>query len=250
MNEIQLPPVTSTNRGGGLYLIKLSDRHYYGGRALSLRARWRRHLTSLERGTHGNPYMQAVFNIYRQFDPRIILLSDNLDALIAAEAKWLDENFGRPGCLNLSRRPTNNTYVSPEARKKISQANRGRKQTPEAIRRSAETRRGMKMSDEARRNNSKAQTGKTMSAAARRKMSNSSPRRGKLVFDSLRQGIIASNQRRRGETRSESTKQRIAQAVSRLVWVCCEGSSTRVPEEEVSALLSQGWKRGRKLKGH
>jgi group I intron endonuclease len=247
MDEIQLPPLTHTTRQGGIYIVWLSDKHYYGGRAVEFRARWRRHLTKLEQGKHPNPYMQAVFNKHHRFSPEVLEIVPP-DQQWHAEEKWLAKHFGHEGCLNLSRSPRNNTHLSVEARQKISAGNKGKKQSPEAIRRRVESRKGLKMSEEARKNNSKAQTGKVMSEEARQKMARSSFNRGKPISDGLRKAIIEANQRRKGEQRSSEVRTHLSEVVSGLVWMCCEECCRRVSPSEAGHLLEQGWQRGRKYK--
>jgi hypothetical protein len=87
---------------GGLYLIRLSPFHYYGGRSCDFEARWRRHLDLLLAGKHYNAYMQNVFNKHGTFDPEVLQELETLEEQTEAEQTWLEENFGSPGCLNLS----------------------------------------------------------------------------------------------------------------------------------------------------
>jgi hypothetical protein len=246
MNKITLPPLTEITRKGGLYIIYLSDKHYYGGRAVNFRARWRRHLTALEKNAHGNPYLQAVFNKHHRFDPEIIEIIDTLPEMISAEGLWLQKHFGRPGCLNLSMEPTNNTYVSPEARQKISAANRGRKMSPEAISRSVESRKGIKASAEHRMKNSLSHLGKHPTKATRQKMSESSFCKGKPISEKLRSAIVQSNQRRAGAHQSSETKAHLSAYVSNLIWVHQGLVCRRVHQLELDKMLQQGWERGRK----
>jgi hypothetical protein len=88
--------------GGGLYIIKLSDHHYYGGRTKCFRVRWARHHKLLLERNHFNAYVQAVFDKYGRFEPEVYaFLPVGLHR--DAEQKWLDEHFGKIGCLNLSK---------------------------------------------------------------------------------------------------------------------------------------------------
>lgn len=85
---------------GGLYIIRLSDTHYYGGRSTNCPLRWKTHLRDLRAGTHDNSRMQAVFNIHGRFEPTVTVpWTEGLD-LRAVEQQWLDENFRKPGCVN------------------------------------------------------------------------------------------------------------------------------------------------------
>jgi len=247
MREIQLPPLSAITSQGGIYVVWLSDSHYYGGRAINFRARWRRHLTQLEQGKHLNKHMQAVFNKYREFSPEILSVLP-LKEQIQAEEAWLAEHFGKKDCLNLSRSARNNTHLSPEARRKISLKNKGRKQSIDSIRRSSESRKGMRMPEETRRKLSEIQTGKKHSKEARENMSKSSFLRGKPISNKLRSAIVESNQRRKGEKRSSELKAHISSIMSRFVWVCHEGQCRRVLPSESELLLEQGWQKGRKYK--
>lgn len=94
-------PYPTPPSGGGLYVIRLSDTHYYGGRTITFQGRWAYHYRALIEGRHSNAHFQSVFNQHKRFEPEV------LSALLpqeqkAAEQEWLDKNFGKPGCVNLS----------------------------------------------------------------------------------------------------------------------------------------------------
>jgi len=180
-------------RGGGLYIIWLSDTHYYGGRTRSYTRRWRSHLRQLQAGTHDNARMQNTFNKYGQFRPEVLCKlkpSEHQEA----EQEWLDANYRTAGCVNLSpyacggcdghtektrakmsktrsTRPDlvrkarasliRNTRppgvpLTPTHREAISTALSGRKQDPEVVARRAESNRGQKRSEETRQRMSEA----------------------------------------------------------------------------------------------
>ena len=89
-------------RQGGLYLIRLSDRHYYGGRAKCFQTRWAVHSRLFRENKHFNPHAQAVFNQHGRFDPEVLCILP-VENQHAAEQVWLDKNFDNSGCVNLSR---------------------------------------------------------------------------------------------------------------------------------------------------
>jgi len=95
-------PYDTPPSGGGLYVIWLSDAHFYGGRAQSFKRRWETHFRKLQEGTHGNPRMQNVFNKYGRFEPQVLKKVHSKTGRIAAEQEWLDENQGGEGCVNIS----------------------------------------------------------------------------------------------------------------------------------------------------
>lgn len=116
---------------GGVYVIWLSDTHFYGGSTKSFRERWYEHLRTLRKGVHKNPHMQNVFNRNHRFEPRIIKVVRDLNLRISSEQGWLDENFGVKGCVNIcavaEAAPMEGRTHSEESRAKMSAAKRGRK---------------------------------------------------------------------------------------------------------------------------
>lgn len=93
----------STKPQAGLYLIQLSDSHYYGGRSKNVAQRCQRHLGMLRAGRHPNPYMQAVFNKYgHYFKSELVTPEEDPTALVQIEQAWLTQHFGKPGCVNIS----------------------------------------------------------------------------------------------------------------------------------------------------
>lgn len=111
---------------GGLYIIWLSDTHYYGGRTSNFKGRCGKHLRLLEEGRHVNAHAQHVFNLYRRFDVEILEVIDDKAARIPAEQAWLDEHWGKPGCLNLSKKADGGGH-SEGTRKKMSATRKGRR---------------------------------------------------------------------------------------------------------------------------
>jgi hypothetical protein len=96
-----LPYPTPPN-GGGLYVIRLSDTHYYGGRTKSFPNRWAVHYRLLRDGKHFNPHAQSVFDQHGRFEPEVLRVLP-VDAQRAAEQEWLEGHFGQHGCVNLSQ---------------------------------------------------------------------------------------------------------------------------------------------------
>lgn len=232
---------------GGLYVIWFSDTHYYGGRAVDFRQRWARHLRGLKKGTHPNPHMQAVYNIHGRFEPSVLTVIQTKDDAQPVEQAWLDQNFGLPGCLNLSRSSRNNNGPwSAETRRKLLGVNRGRKMS-EATRQAmseSQLNRGWVISDEGRRKLSQASSNRRHSESARQKIS--AAHRGVPKSDATKLALVESNRRRKGEVRSEDVRRRISEVVKALVWVHNDaGARRRLPPSELSEYLAQGWILGR-----
>jgi len=70
---IQPNALVEPSRNGGLYVIWLSDTHYYGGRAKNFQARGDDHLRCLRQGYPENSRVQAVFNKYGRFEPTVLV---------------------------------------------------------------------------------------------------------------------------------------------------------------------------------
>lgn len=242
-------PYSTPPSGGGLYVIRLSDKHYYGGRTVCFATRWADHLRGLQAGTHRNPRMQRVFNLHGRFDPEVVCVLDK-DEQTDAEQAWLNANFRKPGCVNLSpharggcgghtdvtrermrvtrssrpdlvqkareslarNRIPVGTPRTPEHKEAIGASLRGRKQAPEAVEKRAASNRGRK------------NTPDTL-----RRMSESGKRRAQAQPTSHGDGtraLISSQQRGR-------------------VWINNGEVSQRLFPEDAENLLAQGWFRGR-----
>lgn len=199
---------------GGLYLIRLSETHYYGGRTCDFRARWRYHKWRLLSGNHPNMFMQNVYNKYQMFETVILERVEDEGDRLRSEQRWLDANYGSLGCVNLSpssdRGSTRGVKRTQEVRDKISAALTGRKHSPETLvaLREAAARRwaSTPMSDTTRTLMSKARKGRKNSDSARQKMSDAAKARGgngpKAHTESTRQKMAESQKARRARERS------------------------------------------------
>lgn len=214
---------------------------------MDFRQRWSRHLRELKRGTHKNPHMQAVYNLYGRFEPSVLAVLQTKDEAQPVEQVWLDQNFGLPGCLNLSRSSRNNNGPwSAETRRKLLGVNRGRKMS-EATRLAmseAQLNRGWVISEEGRRKLSQASGNRRNSEIARQKIS--AAHKGKPKPDATKLALVESNRRRKGEVRSEDVRRRISEVVRALMWVHNDaGARRRLPPSELPEYLAQGWVLGR-----
>jgi hypothetical protein len=90
----------------------------------------------------------------------IIEYSDNPENLRKIEQKYIDEHFGKPGCMNFLKSSLgfNQGYKpTDEAKKKMSISQTGKKRTPEHIKNLALSNTGKKRSEQAINNMCKAQ---------------------------------------------------------------------------------------------
>lgn len=246
-------PVEATpeHNTGGLYIIWLSDTHYYGGRTKNFKRRWASHLRELRSGRHNNRRMQRVYDQYGRFEPRVFSVL-NPDECPDAEQQWLDDNFRKPGCVNLvssSRGGMAGCKVTPATiakrvatfrsrpdmieKARASIARNGIKFTPEIIRRgvmaSATKNRGRKQPPEQIARRVAAITGRKNTLDTIEKMRNSGRRRAAAmptVHGADTRALISTQQRGRE-------------------WVNNGTQNRRVWPAEVDALVSDGWVRGK-----
>jgi hypothetical protein len=216
-------PSFSKVKGGGLYVLWLSDEHYYGGRTRRFRARWREHLKLLSEGTHENVRMQAVFDLNARFHPTILSRITDSSQRKVVEQAWIDENFRKPGCLNLSHSSEGGcAFRSEETRAKMSLTRamrpdlvekaraslkengrpfvKGMKHPAEHVRKNADAHRGKKQSPDHIAKRVAANLGRKNTPETLAQMSESAKRRAKekpTVHSSGTKALISSQQKGR-----------------------------------------------------
>jgi hypothetical protein len=236
---------------GGIYVIRLSDTHYYGGRTGNFKKRWADHLRELRNGRHNNRRMQRVFDLHGRFDPEVVEVLAPSECPDAEQA-WLDANFRKPGCVNLvssSRGGMTGMCRTPESRAKQSVTIRSRPDliekarasiaqnrffiTEEGLRRgilkTAEKNRGRKQPPEQIARRVASITGRKNTPETIERMRVSGKRRAEAVPTSHganTRALISTQQRGR-------------------VWVHDGATNRRVWPDEAAVLLSDGWVRGK-----
>ncbi len=233
-----LQDITRVPTVGGIYLIRLSDKHYYGGRSRNIQGRASTHLAKLQEGTHGNLHMQRVFDNYGIFQVEVLKEVSSVEEQISTEQEWLDENFGKPGCLNISLSATGGGH-SEETRRKMSQTRRGMTHSPVSI---------AKMSDLKRRwhqQNPCPVAGKVwIRLNSKRKMIPPEE-----VPDLVAQGW-ALGQGGPGftGTHSEETRKKLRDSSNKgWAWMTRGAERKVVPPEKVSEYAAEGWTHGMDL---
>ncbi len=156
---------------GGVYVLWLSEDHYYGGRAKDFNKRWSGHLKDLKRGSHPNRWVQRLYHKYGVFKPEVYREFTNEAEAKLAEQSWLDENYGKSGCVNLSRASDGGAMTgrkhTDETRAKMSASRRGKTTGSPSL----ETR--AKMSESARKRKKIFGNGHPHTEETKRKMSES-----------------------------------------------------------------------------
>jgi len=236
---------------GGIYVIRLSDTHYYGGRTKNFRVRWADHLRDLREGRHYNRRMQRVYDLHGRFDPEVVSVLAP-DECPDAEQAWLDANFRKPGCVNLvasSRGGMTGMVRTPESIEKqratfksrpdliekarVSIARNGIKFTPDMIRRgvaaSALKNRGRKQTPEQVARRVEAITGRKNTPETIERMRDSGRRRAAAMPTSHGDGtraLISTQQRGR-------------------VWVNDGTVNRRLWPDEAATMVVDGWVYGK-----
>ena len=233
---------------GGLYIIHLGNGYYYGGRTICFKTRWDEHLSNLQ-SRKASSYMQNVYNKYGRFEPAILLILPR-EEQEAAEQKWLDEHFRKPGCVNMSPHAKGGCFGhTPEARAKmratrasrpdLAQKSReqlrknfcwkGVKKSPEQIRKMAEKLRGRKQSEESIAKRAESNKGQKRSPESRARQSEAAKIRVQKYPIRF----------------SEVTRALISQQQTGRIWLNNGSMNTNVRPENVQSYLDQGWLLGR-----
>lgn len=187
--------------GGGVYLLWLSDVHYYGGRTSDFSRRFRSHLRALQAKRHRNLHMQAVYNLHGRIELQVLSSITSEEERQKAEQEWLDLNVGREGCLNISRRADGGMMT-------------GRKHSEETKAKFAARR----FSEETREKWSQDRKGHTVSDDTRAKLS--------LALKGKRRPDVSErNIRRSGWNHTETAKTKISDAGSR---TCSEATKAMI----------------------
>lgn len=260
-------PYPTPPSGGGLYVIRLSDTHYYGCRTMTFQGRWAFHYRRLVEGKHHNAYAQSVFNQHKRFEPEVLSVLPPQDQK-EAEQKWLDENFGKPGCVNLScssegvpvgykhsettrEKMRNRDYRDPDYRKRLSEAQirrhlEGRGFTEETRRKISQGTRGKNRPDTSERNKNSA--GWHHSEDSRKRISEAGKRpclketREKISQNHKQKGIKPPTGGMRGLLHSEESKEKISIALKEGMDLSPEGKQKR------SEAIRRGWETRRNKK--
>lgn len=144
----------------------------YVGSSINYKRRWNKHKSTLRRNTHACQHMQNSFNKHGEiaFSFEVIEFVSDVTQIIAREQFWID--FYRPeynkraianSCIGLKR--------SPEAKARMSAAQKGKKRSAESIVKAANALKGHIVSAETRAKISKSHIGIKPSDEARAKMS-------------------------------------------------------------------------------
>lgn len=199
---------------GGLYVIRLSSDHYYGGRSVNVRARVAGHLRLLKLGRHCNAYMQSVYNIHGVFIPELLIALPGVEDQKCFEQYWLEANVGQQGCVNMSSSAegggTVGRRVSAEGRRKLSEAHKGGKATNEAKRKISEALKGRKRSPEVCSKISASCQGRKNSEEARLRMSES--HKGLVPTEATRARMSVASKGRRWSEESKASFSRLCLA--------------------------------------
>ncbi len=111
----------------GIYRIEIGPKWYWGSSS-RFESRKREHFWQLKNGRHPNIHMQRAYDKYLDFSMDLVVYS--CENILEIEQEFLDEDYGEPLCMNLSRyatSPMRGRTHSEESKKKMSKAQSGRK---------------------------------------------------------------------------------------------------------------------------
>lgn len=76
----------------GIYaIINITNNHCYVGQSKDIRSRWKGHRGSLNRGSHGNAYLQNAWNFYKEQSFKFAVLEVcNYEELNDKEQYWIE----------------------------------------------------------------------------------------------------------------------------------------------------------------
>lgn len=146
----------------GIYCIENTiDKKRYIGKSVNIPKRWREHKSLLRKGCHHNRHLQSAWNLYgeKAFNFKVLEYAepkklDELEITYISEYKAFGEkgyNFtmgGNGGLLGMPK--------TEETRRKISEANKGRRHTPEEKEQVSKALKGRKLTEEHRQKISEA----------------------------------------------------------------------------------------------
>lgn len=199
------------NTDTGIYRIVSPSGKFYVGSARSFKNRWAAHIAKLRKGTHHSKPLQRAFDKYGEESMLFekIALCPVTD-LIVIEQRFIDRLRPEYNCsptagsiLGMKLGP-----ISEETRRKIGDANRGRKPSAETVSRIAEANRGKRRSKEFCRRMGELHRGKTIPAEMRIRISES---------------LCGSRNANFGKPMSKEIKEKLSSAMSKSV-MCVETS--------------------------
>ncbi len=203
----------------GVYTITCTaNGRVYVGSAIEISNRFRRHVRTLNEGTHHNAHLMRAGGKYGQeaFVFELVEVVTDVSLLREREQWWIDRLNVVNNGFNLCPRAESSLGVkhTKESRQNMVNGARGRRRpvlTEEHRRKISEARMGQRLTEETKRKVSETKRGKKngpLSEEHRRKLSEA--RRGKRFDEEWRENIAESQ---RGKKLSEEHKRKIADAL-------------------------------------
>ena len=215
-NELIKNPPNIKDRASGIYMILCVSGRAYIGQSKNMRNRWSAHRGDLKHGKHKNCFLQNSYNKYGKDSLRFFVLENCIENMAEREAYWLnllDEDLR----LNLAK-VTEVIPTSEATKQKIAKISSGRKHTEEAKRKISEANKGhkygvgQKRSEESRKRQSEAQKnyhrlnpdsykgrGKGLKRSAETRLNMSLARKGRKLSDETKKKLSENMKRIRQE---------------------------------------------------
>lgn len=210
-----------THKISGIYqIVNTINGHCYIGSSVDINKRWSTHKQRLHKGTHDSPYLQNAWNKYGESCFRFSIIEQcDSPLLIEREQYYIDTlrpiyNTATKAGSRLGIRHTEEArrkiseagkgrVMSPEARKKIADAHRGVPILESVLRKLTEARRAMIISDEQKRKMSEARKGRKATPETRAKLSEIQRNMSSDIKTKISQTL-------KGHSVSEETRQKIS----------------------------------------
>lgn len=220
----------------GIYQINGPTGKFYVGSAAHIPRRWIEHKRDLRKGDHANAKLQCAWNKHGElaFTIQILEVVTDVHRLIEREQHWLDATNAASVGYNILPTAGSNLgrKTSSETKKKMSDAQKGRKHGPmreEQKRYFSELYKGKRLSEETRQRMSASRTGRKFSEESRKKMSDAAKGRAKSEAHKIKIAEVRTGSKASDETRakmreaqsnrkpiSEETRQRLRLAQQKL----------------------------------
>ena len=203
----------------GIYKISFEGTDYvYVGSSYNVKRRLTGHKRELVSGTHGNQYLQRVYNKHSGVLHCDVIEECDVKDLLAREQYWYTILRGKVKLLNL--RSPNRYETTAKMRENMSKVKRGRRNsfygkhhTKETRQKLSKANKGKPLSAEHRQKLSKAGTGRFPSDETRRRLSAAQRRRGPLPPESIQK--MAESLRVRWKNLSEDERQKVLDDLKR-----------------------------------
>lgn len=187
----------------------------YIGSAINTKKRWRRHRLDLRAGRHHNAHLQHAWDKYGEAAFTFNVLEEvEDDMLLVMEQEYLNDYFDRGHCYNIAITAGPAGPMSEETKRKIGEANKGKKRSEEQRRKMSEIMMGKqnalghKLTEETKRRLNEIHRNYRTTKETRRKMREAN--KGRRLSEEHKHKLSEAH---KGKKHSEETKRKISESL-------------------------------------